>query len=456
MSVYVESSSYWESARARGVTLDRKPEKRVVITGMEAITPLGYLPDTIQGFSDSRSGVIAKDIGNYYTHLQAPLPEWFDPMSELSKEEKKLMGFQGAMEVVTSRRAGKAAGVLGEDGRLLEKVVHKNRAGVWIGSGIAEALFLIDVDRHLHREIKGIVDPRANSRRISPTLAVRVFPEEPTGDVARLLGLSGQSGNTVEACATGASNIYEGYQSILRGDNDIVFAGGFEEALREHGGTTIGLFAGLNVLSIRNDSPETASRPYDRDRDGFVTASGGAILTLEGLNHALKRGAVILAEVLGAAKSIDGHAKTELLPVRVADTIAQALYDPSTGGLRKPDGLLAHATATRIGDKNEAEAFQLVFGNDIRDIPVTAIKSFIGHLLGGAGAVNAAVAVQSLLCGELPHILNLQNPDPEITSVAKMEYVRGSFMRHPMKSALAVAYGFGGFNCILLLGRYIS
>ncbi|MBI2018748.1 hypothetical protein HYS96_03535 [Candidatus Daviesbacteria bacterium] len=455
MSGYVESSTYWESARARGVTLNRTPETRVVVTGIEAMTPLGYLSETMQAFRESRSGVISREVGNCHTRLQAPLPELFDPMSELTREERKMMGFLGAMEVVIARRAGKAAGVIGENGRLLDRVAHKNRVGAWIGSGIAEAPYLIEVDKHLHREVNGVVDPVANSRRISPTLAVRVFPEEPNGDVARLLGLSGESGNTVEACATGASNIYHGYKSILSGENDIVFVGGFEETLREHARMVLGIFAGINALSTRNDSPETASRPFDSGRDGFVAASGGALLVLEGLNHALRREAPILAEVLGAAKSIDGHAKTESLPLRIADTIAQALYDPSTGGLWKPDGFFAHATSTQIGDKNEAEAFQLVFGDETGDIPVTAIKSFIGHTLGGAGAVNAAVAIQSLLDGEIPHILNLQNPDPEITNAVKMTFVRNHFMKHPMRTALAVAYGFGGYNCALLLGRYI-
>lgn len=456
MSAYVEASTYWESARARGVTLNRIPEIRVVVTGMEAMTPLGYLSETMQALRESRSGVVARDVGNFYTKLQAPLPESFDPMSMLlSRDERKMMGLLGAMEVVIARRAGKVAGVIGENGRLLDGVAHKNRVGAWIGSGIAEAPYLIDVDRHLHREVNGVVDPVANSRRILPTLAVRVFPEEPNGDVARLLGLSGESGNTTEACATGASNLYHGYKSILSGDNDIAFAGGFEEVLREHARMVLGIFAGLRALSTRNDSPETASRPFDVDRDGFIAASGGAVLVLEGLNHALRRGVPILGEVLGAAKSIDGYEKTELLPVRVADTIAQALYDPSTRGLRKPDAFFAHATSTQVGDQKESEAFRLVFGDETEGIPVTAIKSFIGHTLGGAGAVNVAVAIQSLLDGEIPHILNLQNPDPEITNAVKMTFVRDHFMKHPMRTALAVAYGFGGYNCALLLGRDI-
>lgn len=455
MSAYVESSTYWESARERGVSLARIPETRVVITGMEAITPLGYLSDTITAFKQGRSGVIYKDVGNYHTGLQAPLPEWFDPISELVGDEKRMMGFLGAMEVVIARRAGRMAGLLSENGRLLDGVVHRNRAGSWIGSGIAETIYLIEVHNYLHRKVRGVVDPVANSRRISPTLAVRVFPEEPNGDVARLLGLSGESGTSVEACATGASNIYQGYKSIISGENDVVFAGGSEEVLKEHARETIGIFAGLQALSTRNDSPETASRPFNRDRDGFVVASGKAALVLEGLNHALKRNAPIIAELLGAAKLIDGHDKTELLPVRVADTIAKALFDPANEGLRKPDAIFAHATSTPVGDLLEAQALSLVFGKDLRFIPVTAIKSFIGHTLGAAGAINAAVAVQSLLDQEMPYILNLNNPDPEITDHVKMAFVRDHFMKHPLRTALAVAYGFGGYNCALLLGRYI-
>lgn len=464
MAGYIESPSYWDNASKRGVTIRNKPETRVVVTGMEAITPLGYLSETIQAFKDGRSGVIYKDVGNFYTGLQAPLPEWFDPMSELKKEESKLMGFLGAMEVVIARKAGKAAGLLGEDGRILKEISHSteyeeggwNRVGVWIGSGIAEAHYLIDVDKHLNREIKGVVNRRANSRRMSPTLAVRIFPEEAPGDVARLIGLSGESGNTMEACATGASNIYQGYKSILSGENDVVFAGGFEEALREHADITTAIFASLNcALSTRNDSPETASRPFDADRDGFVPASGGAILVLEGLNHALERRAPILGEILGAAKLVDGYAKTESYPPKIADTIAQAIYDPSTRGLRKPDAFFAHATSTEIGDGNEVEAMGIAFGQETRDIPVTAIKSSIGHTLGAAGAINAEAALRAIIDKEVSFILNLQDPDSKISNKVEMAYVRDRVLKHPVNTALAVAYGFGGFNCALYLGRYI-
>lgn len=455
MAGYVESSSYWESARKRGVTLDKKPETRVVVTGMEAITPLGYLSDTMQAFREGRSGVIYKDVENSHTSLQAPLPDWFDPMSELTKEERKLMGFLGAMEVAIARRAGKTSGVLGEDGYLLPNVVHRNRAGTWIGSGIAESQYLIDVYKHLYREIKGVVDPKKNSYRISPTLAIRCFPEEANGDVARLLGLSGESGNTMEACATGASNIYQGYKSILAGDNDVVFAGGFEEPLRAFGEVTIGMFAGLEALSTNNENPETASRPFDKDRDGFVAASGGGLFVLEGLSHALRREAPILGEVLGAAKLIDGHQKTKLDPKILADTIARAVYDPSTNNLRKPDAIFAHATATTDGDILEAQALNMAFGDDLRDIPITAIKSFIGHTFGGSGGINADVALQCILNGEMPYIRNLVNPDPKILIEAELNFVRGRFLKKQIDTALAGASGFGGYNAILLLGRYI-
>lgn len=454
MAGYIESSSYWEAARTRRVTLDRMPETRVVVTGMEAVTPLGYLHQTLEAFKENKSGVIFKDVENHEVSIQAPLPDWFDPMEELAKDERKLIGFLSAMEVIIARKAGISAGVLSKNGRLLEGITHRNRVGTWIGSGIAESHYLIDIDKTLHREVNGIINPRSNSRHIKPTGAIRVFPEEPNGDVARLLDLSGLSGSTFEACATGASNIYQGYKTILEGDNDICFAGGFEEALRVHGDVTTAIFAALNhALSKRNDSPQEASRPFDADRDGFVVASGGAVLVLEGFHHALERGAPILGEILGGAKLIDGHSKTESYPTTIADTIALALYDPSSGGLRKPDAFFAHATSTPPGDQNEAEALKIVFGNETRDIPTTAIKSFIGHTLGGAGAINAAVALQSIINGEIPHILNLQNPDQQIAQIVEMAYVQNQFMKHPMNTALAVAYGFGGNNCALYLGR---
>lgn len=457
MPAYVESSSYWESARARGVTLRRTPETRVVIVGMEAVTPLGFLNQTMAGFREGRSGTIFKDVGNYYTSLQAPLPKEFDPYAELAREETRLLGHLGAIEVTLARRAGFQANVLNGEGILDEErsQTHRNRIGFWVGSGMAETQYLIDIWDQIHAEKNGVVDTRANTRRLHPLLATRVFPEEANGDIARILGGSGLSGTTMEACATGASNIFHAVESILSGRNDFAFAGGVEEALYKFAEVTIAIFAGLGALSRRNDEPEKASRPYDRSRDGFVAASGGNVFVLEGLEHAKRRGVPILAEVLRIEKSVDGYDKTELNPIRVADTIAQTIYDPSTHGLLRPDAIFAHATSTPVGDLRESEAFRLVFGEDLKYIPITAIKSFIGHTLGGAGAVNAAVATWALQHQELPHVLNLTNPDPAIMALGDFNFVRDQFIEHPMRTVLATAFGFGGYNCGLLLGRYM-
>ncbi len=438
-----------ERARNLGVELERRPAERIVITGFAQITPLGGTEETWQGLLDGRSGVRKFDVGNFRTNIAAPVK--FNAGDHFSERDQKRLSNVAAMAIVASREAGTMAGLLGDDGRLRDGI-SRDRVGSWISSGIAGTQYLIDVHGTIHeKDETGREDPVRGSRRINPFLGLKVFPEQMNGQVTIALAISGWGGNTIEACATGAANIVEGARTIKTGDADIVFAGGAEDPLSHHGDVGIGIFASMRAVSARNDRPEQASRPFDRDRDGFVPGAGVGVVVLENLEHALNRGATIYAEVLGFEKSMDGRDPTELDSERVARTIFKALYNAKSRTFYRVDAIFAHATSTIVGDVKEAEALRLVFGDGLPSIPITAIKSAMGHLGGGVGAVNVVVAVQAMDAGLIPHILNLENPGE---GFADLNLVRGQPRKQHVGTVLATAYGFGGYNAVLVLGEF--
>lgn len=474
MTKFVESSGeYLQAAALRGVTADlfqSEPDQRVVITGIAAITPYGNIRQTWDGMMNWYSPVTTIDTGNFYTRLAATLPTDYDPVQLLPKEDTKQLSRLGAIYTLAAREAGQLAGLVDEQGhmrytgKLRELGLHPYRVGGWIGSGVSETFNMIDVYNSVHRgQTADDPDSRltpaqlaANSRRLDLTLALSCFPEEHLGDMLRLTQAMGHSGMTAEACATGASNIVEAVLAIRRGRLKVAFGGGFEDALYKHPEVLHALFSSsVRTLSRRNDDPSRASRPCDVDRDGFVPASGGGLLVLESEKFARGRGANILAEVFGVAKGSDGYSKTMLNPNRVADVMAEALWDPEAGALRCPDLILLHATSTASGDSAEAEAVKTVFGTDTREIYLSALKSFYGHLLGGAGSANVVMGVMMLQKGIVLGMMNLDNPDPKILALGGMNFIRGEHLKLRPERILANAFGFGGNNAVLEIGRYI-
>lgn len=435
------TQGYLDRARGLGVEFERRPSERVVITGYAQLTPLGGTEETWQGLLEGRSGARRLDIGNHRVSVAAPVE--FNPENYFTTKELKSLTPLNAMAITVSREALGHAGLLNNEGNKIDNSqVKRHRAGVWISSTIGSIAEVIEV----HEAIR-----ERGSKGISPFSSLRILPEQLPGRVAIELGLrGGWSGNSAEACATGASSIIEATRLIRDGRADVMIAGGFEEPIAHRPEVLIGSLSTLRALSA-NDNPEKASRPFDKDRDGFVIASGGGVLTLEGLEHALARGAPIYAEVLSFEKSTDGYTPTELDAEIVAATILFALKDERSQSFHNIDVIFAHATSTKLGDPREAQAFRLAFGEDLKEIPIAAIKSNFGHLEGGAGAVNAIAAINAINTGKIPHILNLESPDPE---VADLNFVRGKPLEREVNKTLATAYGFGGFNAVLLLGKY--
>lgn len=433
------------------------PSDAVAITGYAELTPLGDTRETEEAELAGKSGTRKFDVNNFRSNLAAPAK--FDPKDYFSEKELGRMSRIGAMGIVLSRAAGKMAGIIGPDGRLISSC-DARRVGCTVSSGIGASMKMVDVYLKIHWKMDEKTgklepaDPKVGSSLVSPFSGLQLFPEELGGDIEAELGLQGWGMNSSEACATGLSSIVDAYHLIKTGKNSIVFAGGIEDTLTDRPELSIGIFAAMRgPLSARNEEPEKASRPFDKDRDGFVLASGGGVLVLERLDSALARKAPIYAVILGAEKGSDGYNPTNLNTNRVSQLVLKTVKLPEEEGLTYPiDAIFAHATATKSGDMAEINALRTAFGTEILSkIPITAIKSMHGHLAGGAGAVNAISALRAIEKGFIPPIINLENVDEPFKD---LNLVKGEALKGDFKTALVLAYGFHGKDASLLLGKY--
>lgn len=436
---------------------DAKPCDTVVITGYSELTPLGDTDQTEKAEHEGRSGTKALDVKNFRSNLAAPID--FDPAKHFNEKELRGMSIVGALGVYLSREAGKMAGVLNEQGRIKDNF-DPLRAACTVSSGIGASSKMVDVFEKIHWKIDPNTgqmreqDPNAGSALLSPFMGLQLFPEEPGGDIEATLGLQGWGINSAEACATGLSSVADAYHLIKSGKNDLVFAGGVEDVITERPELAIGVFAAMRgPLSSNSEKATSASRPFDRDRDGFVLGAGGGVIVIERLDSALARGAKIFGVILGAEKGSDGYSPTNLNIDRVAKLILKTISMPNKKGhVYQVDSIFAHATATKSGDQAEIGTLRKVFGDEIlRKIPITAIKSMHGHLAGGAGAVNIISGLRALGKGFMPPIINLENVDGPFTD---LNLVRGKALEGNFDTALILAYGFHGKDSSILLGKY--
>lgn len=476
--------AYINRARDLGVELEERPRQRVFITGLAQRGPLGDTFQTSEALYAGIPGTKYFPANNWRTNIAGPLPEDYDPFARLHpNDDTKRDGVTKlqAMAIEASREALRMAGLLDEKTGLIPSPPYNpDRMAAWVGSGVADTPFVaIDTHNTIHhtkvrkkgdngeeirdsigRPVYRTLSPIEGSRRISPKAVLPLFPEEFNARVAVAVGLSGWGGSPFQACASGASGVVEGARIIHEGIADVVVAGGGEDGLLTHKEMTVGAFAAFRgALSNWNDRPEKASRPFDKDRTGFVPSSGFGGLILESEEHLRRRGGKAYAELVGFRNSMDGKDRnkasqvmTELNPKRVAKTIFDAIRTEEGDDFYQPDAAFMHATSTQLGDKAEAKAIEMVFGEKLRFIPVTALKSMLGHLLGGAGAANIVNAVIAMMEDRMPRIANLDNPDPEIAKLG-LEFVRGENLYLPLNYVLALAYGFGGYNSIVLLRK---
>ena len=412
--------------------------RRVVVTGMGALTALG--PDvasTWDGLVAGRSGIRtieAFDPARLPSRIAGEVRD-FDPSAVLDRKEMRRMDRYIQFGLVVARQALDQAGLPGRmEGELAE------RSGVILGSGLGGVGTLFD---------NVLLMAERGPDRISPFFIPMGIANTGAGQVAIAFGQLGPNFATVSACATGAHAIGEAWETIRRGDADLMLAGGVEAAIHE---AVLGGFGSMKALSTRNDDPERASRPFDRDRDGFVMGEGAAILVLEGLEHAEARGVEPLAEIVGYGATADASHITLPAPGGIgAVRAARRALEKAGMSADEIDHVNAHATSTPEGDRAEIQAIHSIFGARAPEVSVTANKSMLGHTLGAAGAIESVATVQALRTGVVPPTINLEQPDEE---AAGLDLTPGTATRRPLRAAINNSFGFGGQNAALVFRRW--
>jgi 3-oxoacyl-[acyl-carrier-protein] synthase II len=409
---------------------------RVVVTGMGAVSPLGVGVDALwEGVIAGRSGagqITLFDTDGYRATIAAEASD-YDPERHFEKRELRRLDRYTQFFLVAVREALAQAGISYEDADPAAA-----RAGVVVGAGFGGMQAFMD-------EIDLLRD--RGPGRVSPTGVPKIIPNIAAGQASIEHHLLGPVTCVVTACSASANAIGDGAELIRRGAADVVVAGGAEAAITEFG---IASFAQARALSTRNDDPVAASRPFDRDRDGFVMGEGGAALVLEELEHARSRGATILGEVTGYGMSADAYHMTLPRPGgtgaarAMTNALAHAGLEPAEMGY-----INAHGTSTEANDATETAAIHLSFGEAAPRIPVSSTKSMTGHMLGGAGAVEAVLCIRAIEHGLLPPTINYETPDPE----CDLDYVPNQARPVAIDHALTNSFGFGGHNVSLVLSK---
>ncbi|HXA86234.1 MAG TPA: beta-ketoacyl-ACP synthase II [Candidatus Dormibacteraeota bacterium] len=410
--------------------------RRVVVTGMGLICGVGQTSTEVwQNIVAGKSGIskITRfDTTQYACQIAAEVKD-FDPLKFIEKKEVKKMGRFIHFAMAAADEAMKMSEL---------KVTPENatRVGVHIGSGVGG----FDVIEREHAELL-----KGGPRKISPFFIPAAIVNLAAGHVSIRYGAKGPNEATATACTTSAHAIGDAYKIIQRCDADVMIAGGSEAAITPMG---VGGFAAMRALSTRNDDPETASRPWDRERDGFVIGEGAGILVLEDLEFARNRGARILSEIIGYGMSADAYHITQ--PAEEGEGGWRVMTTAINDAKLTPadiDYVNAHGTSTPIGDVLETMAIKRTFGADTK-IPVSSTKSMTGHLLGGAGGLEAGITILALRDQILPPTINLKNPDPE----CDLDYVPNVARKAPLNIALSNSFGFGGTNGSLIFKRWME
>jgi 3-oxoacyl-[acyl-carrier-protein] synthase II len=411
--------------------------RRVVVTGIGAITPVGFTAtENWEALMVGRSGirpVTLFDASTYTSHIAGEITDYHPEKYFSGKDLKKMDRFiQFAM--IAGDEAFKNSG-LPLDANHQERERMGSCVGVGIG-GMGE----------IQAQYKEIMEK--GPRRVSPFFIPMVISNLAAGQLSIKYGLKGPSTCITTACSSSAHAVGESMRLIQRGDVDVMVAGGAEAAICEAG---VAGFCSMRALSQRNEEPTKASRPFDKDRDGFVMGEGAAVLILEELEHAKKRGASILAEVTGYALNGDAFHITQPSPngEGAARCMRLALKDAKLNP-EQIDYINAHGTSTPIGDVIETVAMKNVFGAHAYKLAVSSTKSMTGHLLGAAGAVEAAYCVQAIQQGIIPPTVNLETPDPD----CDLNYVPNEPQQKSLNHVLSNSFGFGGTNASLIFSRF--
>jgi 3-oxoacyl-[acyl-carrier-protein] synthase II len=410
---------------------------RVVVTGIGAFTPLGLdMPSTWRNLIAGKSGIdyiTLFDTSNMEVKFAGEV-KGFDPVNYINRKDARRMDRFAQLAVAAGFQAVKDADLTIDDS-------NKDDIGVFIGSGIGGLTTLFE-------QAKVLVEKGPD--RVTPFLAPMMISDIAAAQISIALGVRGPNMCMTSACSSGSDAIGSAAEYIKYGNAQVMIAGGSEAIINPLGITA---FSQLKTLSTRNDAPQKASRPFSKDRDGFVIAEGAVVLVLESLEHALKRGARIMAEIIGYGATADSFHVTA--PLETGEGAAKAMQLALKRGNVRPeeiDYINAHGTSTQLNDVMETKAIKTVFGEYAYKVPISSTKSMTGHLIGCAGAIEPAICIMTILNGIMPPTINYDIPDPE----CDLDYVPNIARPAKVDTALTSSFGFGGHNSVLILRRYIE
>ena len=406
-------------------------KRRVAVTGMGCVTPFGTgrrtLFENLIAGNSAVSRISSFDTSDFKTKIAAEIKN-FDPVSYFPKSETR------RMDRVTQLAAVAAIDAL-EDSRINLETLDRSRFGIVLGTGFGGISTTLEQHKVLLER---------GARRVSPFCVPMMIPNMAAGTLSILFGAKGVNETVSTACASSSHAISAAAMLIQSGKADVIICGGSEAPVNP---LILAAFSSMNALSRRNDEPEKASRPFDRNRDGFVLGEGSGILILESFEHAVRRNADIYAEIAGTGSSADAFHITSPDPdgAGAANAMRTALNEAKTDSA-EVDLILTHGTGTLANDVTETKAVKSVFGGNACEIPVVSIKSMIGHALGAAAAISAVAAVSSINSGVVPPTINLETPDPE----CDLDYVPNFARKAEIKTVLVNSFGFGGQNSALV------
>jgi 3-oxoacyl-[acyl-carrier-protein] synthase II len=412
--------------------------KRVVVTGMGALTPIGNnLEDYWKGLVNGRSGaapITHFDASKFKTKFACEV-KGFDPSQHFDRKEARKIDKFSQYAMVVAEEAVKDAGITPQN-------ADPDRVGVIWGSGIG------GLDTFLHEcteFVKGDGTPRFN-----PFFIPKMIADIASGHISIKYGFRGPNFTTVSACASSTNALIDAFNYIRLGKADIILSGGSEAAVNEAG---MGGFNALQALSVRNDSPETASRPFDLDRDGFVLGEGAGAIVLEELTHALNRGAKIYAEVIGGGMSADAYHITAPHPEGLGanNVMKNALSDAGIDA-NEIDYINVHGTSTPLGDVSESKAILAVFGEHAYNLNISSTKSMTGHLLGAAGAIESIASILAVKNNMIPPTINHFTDDPSFDP--QLNFTFNKPQAREVRAALSNTFGFGGHNASVIFRKY--
>ena len=417
--------------------------KRVVVTGLGAITPLGHnVADTWAAVVDGVSGagpITRFDASLFKTQFACEVKD-FDPSLYFDRKEARKYDRYAQYAVIAAKEG------VEDSGLDLEKV-KKNRVGVIFAAGIGGI-------RTFEEEVGGFYLNEDKGPRFNPFFIPKMIADIAAGHISMMYGFHGPNYATVSACASSTNALIDAFNNIRLGKADVIVTGGAEAAITVAG---IGGFNAMHAISTRNDDPKRASRPFSASRDGFVMGEGGVCLVLEELEHALARGAKIYAEVAGGGMSADAYHLTATHPEGLGATLVMenALADAEM----KPeevDYINVHGTSTPVGDISEVKAIKKVFGQHAYDLNISSTKSMTGHLLGAAGAIEAMICVKSVENDIVPPTINFTEGDEDPEIDYKLNFTFNKAQKRTVNVALSNTFGFGGHNASIIVKKFVK